>query len=329
MTIPSLPAGFTLRTPMREDLPVIAELRAIAHNHHVGYNCITKEQQLDGLLRRCALPNFDYSRDCWIVFTPDRQLVGSIILSRDNFPVLVATPFVHPNYLHVGLFSVLIAWAEERASEWIPDAPEGARVTLNTYCVENNKVYEQIARHAGYRYVRSQFKMEIDLLSQPPEPVWPAGIELRPFDWDTQALQVHAADQEAFADHWGHVPASFELFSQWFKGDPNYDPTLYFVSWDGAEVTGVLFGDHEGYISGLSVRRPWRRSGIALALLHHAFGEYFRRGTHKVILDVDAQSLTGATRLYEKAGMHVAYQDNQYQKILREGLELSTQEFAE
>ena len=42
-------------------------------------------------------------------------------------------------------------------------------------------------------------------------------------------------------------------------------------------------------------------------------------------LDVDAESLTGATRLYEKAGMRVVHQDNQYQKELRAGIELSVE----
>ena len=61
----------------------------------------------------------------------------------------------------------------------------------------------------------------------------------------------------------------------------------------------------------------------ALALLHHSFGELYRRGKRKVGLEVDAQSLTGATRLYEKAGMRVDRQYDVYEKELRSGRDLS------
>jgi GNAT superfamily N-acetyltransferase len=77
------------------------------------------------------------------------------------------------------------------------------------------------------------------------------------------------------------------------------------------------------------VRRSWRRKGVALGLLHHTFGEFYRRGKNKVALDVDAHSLTGATGLYEKAGMHNARQSAVYEKELRPGKDLSTQSLSE
>ena len=79
-----------------------------------------------------------------------------------------------------------------------------------------------------------------------------------------------------------------------------------------------------GWVSTLGVRRPWRRRGVALALLHHSFGEFYRRGQQRVGLGVDAESITGATRLYEKAGMYVQRRYNTYHKELRPGKELGT-----
>lgn len=66
--------------------------------------------------------------------------------------------------------------------------------------------------------------------------------------------------------------------------------------------------------------------GLGLALLYAAFGEFYQRGERKVALQVDAQSLTGATRLYERAGMHLVRQFDRYEKEMRAGSELSTQE---
>ncbi len=81
----------------------------------------------------------------------------------------------------------------------------------------------------------------------------------------------------------------------------------------------------KGWVSPLSVRSPWRRRGIGLALLHQTFSEFYRRGTPKVALYVDSQNLSGATRLYERAGMHVVQLHHQYEKELRPGTELRTQ----
>ena len=49
----------------------------------------------------------------------------------------------------------------------------------------------------------------------------------------------------------------------------------------------------------------------------------------KVGLGVDGASLTGATRLYEKAGMHIFRQFDAYEKDLRPGEDLSTQALSE
>jgi len=79
------------------------------------------------------------------------------------------------------------------------------------------------------------------------------------------------------------------------------------------------------YVRSLGVQRGWRRRRLGLAMLQLAFGEFLRRGKARVTLDVDAESLTGATRLYERAGMHILWQKTAFELVLREGVDLSTQ----
>ena len=67
----------------------------------------------------------------------------------------------------------------------------------------------------------------------------------------------------------------------------------------------------------LAVRRAWRKRGIALALLHAAFGSMYRHGKRGAGLGVDATSYTGADRLYVRAGMQRAYETLRYQKAIR------------
>jgi ribosomal protein S18 acetylase RimI-like enzyme len=54
-----------------------------------------------------------------------------------------------------------------------------------------------------------------------------------------------------------------------------------------------------------------------MALLRRACAEFYRRGRGKVALGVDSESLTGATRLYERAGMRVERLYSVYRKELR------------
>ncbi len=132
-------------------------------------------------------------------------------------------------------------------------------------------------------------------------------------------------------DHYDHSPIPFERWLHWQTSDPErYDPTLWFLALDGLEIAGVSLcrpranADADtGWVSNLAVRRPWRHRGLGMALLRHSFCEYYRRGKRRVALGVDAQSLTGATRLYERAGMRVVRQFDRYEKELRPGKEAS------
>ena len=101
-----------------------------------------------------------------------------------------------------------------------------------------------------------------------------------------------------------------------------FDPGLWLLAVDGGEVAGAAVCEERpeaGWVGELAVRRPWRRRGLGLALLRRAFVEFYRRGRRKVALAVDSQSLTGATRLYERAGMRVERLYSVYRKELRPG----------
>ncbi len=97
---------------------------------------------------------------------------------------------------------------------------------------------------------------------------------------------------------------------------------------DGDQIAGIsLCWPHPdddpdmGWVGILGVLSPWRRKGLALALLQHSFSEFWRRGKRKVGLGVDASNLTGAMRLYTKAGMSPYRQFDLYEKKIRPGVD--------
>jgi mycothiol synthase len=136
---------------------------------------------------------------------------------------------------------------------------------------------------------------------------------------------VHQVIEEAFQDHWSARRTSFE---EWMhhqtEGRVGSDPALWFLALEEEQIVGAALNrfttaeDPEcGWVAELGVRPPWRRRGIARALLLHAFGALHHRGLHRVGLMVDAENLTGATRLYERVGMVVDRRVDFHEKELR------------
>jgi ribosomal protein S18 acetylase RimI-like enzyme len=194
----------------------------------------------------------------------------------------------------------------------------------------------------GMENIRHSFHMRIKIENPPPEPNWPTGIRLKVFDLEHDDLEeVYRADVDAFRDHFGFVESPFEEGFERFKhfgmAEESYTPGLWFLaiaegSNDNEIIAGIClnrkhsYEDPEmGWVSTLGVIKPFRQRGIGLALLLHTFGEYYRRGFTSVGLGVDAENLTGALRLYEKAGMRVHRQFDLYEKELRPGVEISVQ----
>jgi ribosomal protein S18 acetylase RimI-like enzyme len=166
--------------------------------------------------------------------------------------------------------------------------------------------------------------MEITLDTAPLAPIWPDGIELRPFDVEAHTYLVYQADEEAFLDHWGHTPYSFETWKHRTIECDDFDPSQWYIAWEGDQIAGFAldrYRNGQGWVGSLGVRRPWRKRGLGLALLHHSFGEFYKRGKPVIGLGVDAANPTGATHLYQKAGMHVAAEYVSYEKELRPGRE--------
>lgn len=281
-----------------------------------------------GLRSAWEVTGHDLTKDNWLVTEPAGRIVAYTSVGHRDVSRMYTHLRVHPDYVSLELYAPLLGLVVERAWELVAEAREDARVTLNTFCPEKSTVYRQAVEQAGFAHVRSDWLMRIDMEAPPPAPVWPEHVELRPYTPD-MLYAVFEADNEAFHDHWGHMPAQFDAWQTWtVKREDGFDPGLWFLAFEGDEIAGFALCGYEhgeAWVGELGVRRPWRRKGLGLALLYAAFGEFYRRGTRSVVLNVDSQNLTGATRLYTRAGMRPVEQTDMYQLELRPGIELSTE----
>ena len=329
-----LPAGFTARGAIMEDLEPSVQLFNRWSRAVIGRD---EFANTDSIRSEWQAPGVDIAEDVRHIFAPNGELIGHVEVWTNS------TPLVHPElwarldpeYEDLGIGTWMIRWAEQRALSALTDASTGLRFAprLGTYrhAIKAKKLFEDL----GYRHIRSSYHMIIEMDAPMPEPEFPEGVTLRPYNPETDAEAVYLAENEAFRDHFGHVERPFEDgFKQWKhrREQWGYDPTLYFIAMDGDEIAGVnLCRTHfpsdadRGLVGSISVRRPWRKRGLGLALLRHAFNEFYRRGKRKVGLGVDSQNITGALRLYEHAGMHVDQAYDYYEKELRPGKEISVQ----
>jgi len=282
-------------------------------------------------------PGFDPGEDIRIVFAPDGTQVGYIEVWITAKPPVHPWIWgrVHPDYSREGIGTFLLQWAERHALEAIielaPDLRFAPRTGIYHQAKDSLKLFEDM----GYSYIRSSYDMLIKMDTMPPEPLWPEGLAIRTYS-PGDAEAVYRTDQDSFRDHFGFVEEPFEegftRFKHFMTGHKDFDPSLWWLAFDGDELAGICLcrpqsyeNPNAGYVSILGVRRPWRKRGLGLAFLRNAFGEFYRRGKRKVSLGVDAENLTGALHLYEKAGMHVHKQFDIYEKEIRFGKEISVQ----
>lgn len=218
---------------------------------------------------------------------------------------------VHPDFRGRGLATALLEDVEARGRGL------GARVLKAGTFAEDAAARELFERR-GYREARRFYHMRLDLDAPPTPPTWPPGISVSTFRPE-DARTFHSALDQAFSEEWGFLSIPFEEWKRTRLDAPETDTSLWFVARDGNEIAGVARcnrSENGGWIGALGVRRAWRNRGIGLALLRHAFVEFHRRGELHVNLGVDSQNPTGATRLYEKAGMRVLSEDVVYEKEL-------------
>ncbi len=317
------PEGYTLRNASWDDLQPVVDLIYAVCEEDGDTTIATPIEEMREIWED---PNLDMSTDTFVVTNANGKVVGyEEFYNRSEHAALIGDGYVHPTEMGKGIGTTLLRALDERCRTEIAKADPELRVFVHNTMAIGDTTSREMHENEGYKPIRFFWRMEIELDEAPPAPVFPAGIELRPFDEAAHAELVHAAHEAAFSDHWGHTPLPFDEWKRRSIESGEYDPELWFIAWDGDEIAGYAIcryrNDH-GWVGSLGVPRPWRKKGLGLALLYHAFGEFYKRGQMSIGLGVDASNPTGATRLYERAGMKIGSEYVTYEKEFRAGREI-------
>lgn len=236
---------------------------------------------------------------------------------------------VHPEWRGKSIGRALLGWLEQHAQELAAThANAGAPKFFQSWAEDSMASKIDLLQRVGYKAVRFGYAMKRSLITSEapiPEIALPAGFEVRPARPEHYRA-IFDADNEAFRDHWGHREHTEQDYQRWLTWKL-FQPELFRVAWDieKNEVAGMVLnfvdaeenkvlGKNRGYTEGISVRRPYRKMGIAKALIAMSFHLHKSLGFTEAALGVDAQNPTGALQLYESMGFAVYKRGTTYWK---------------
>lgn len=299
----SLPESFEVRPATEADAPALIDVFRQAEIDFRGAATATADDLLSWF-RFLDLPT-----GSWLIHDGGELVAGGLLIRHGDAPQFSAV--VRPDRRGEGLGAALLDLAEQAVRQ------DGSTL-MRVGTVAEDEAAASLFTSRGYRDARHYFTMVIPLDAETPTPEPPEGIALGTFEL-AEAEAFHSALNESFADEWGWAAIPFEEWRELRLEAPDFDPAIWFVARDGDELAAVarcdeLFGG--GFVGAIGVRPAWRRRGLALALLHFAFAEFRKRGAPHVRLGVDTQNPTGATRLYERAGMSVESEDVVFEREL-------------
>jgi ribosomal protein S18 acetylase RimI-like enzyme len=241
----------------------------------------------------------------------------------DGGRVFEAICFLRPESRRRGIGRAMLAALEERAARAVAHDPPPGMVFLQTG-TEGEPGAEALLTGVGYEPIRYGYHMVRPNLDPIPDARLPPGLEIRPVrDEDLRA--IWDAAEESFRDAWGYRESTERDYDLFLTDPLGADRTLWRVAWDGDQVAGQVrgfinadenerYGQKRGWVENISVRRPWRKRGLARALIASTIDELRERGMTEGALGVDTQNVSGALRLYESVGFRPVSKSTTYRK---------------
>lgn len=233
--------------------------------------------------------------------------------------------FLLPEWRRKGIGTAMFQYAEDRMRQ-IAAAHTGPETKVFSMWANGTaEGWVALLESQGYTATRYFFEMTRDINEPLDDAPLPAGLQVRPVT-EADYRAVYEAHTEAFRDHWGFNEQSFEEFMRWSE-EPDFNPNLWKVAWDGDQIAGqvlnfvnsaenIEYQRKRGYTEAISVRRPWRKRGLARSLVIQSIAMFKEMGMTETALGVDAENPSGALSLYQGLGYKEVRRNMIYRKPL-------------
>jgi mycothiol synthase len=322
---PNLPGLIYRGFQGAEDYPYMAEI----------INSVNQTDQIEGVVtpeeieqNYASLQRSDTSQDLLFI-----ELNGTPVgYGRCMWDKVLDGEYLYSFFIHMkleergkGIGTAVAQHFMNRLIEISQEHPDSAEKYFQSWGADTQTWYRGLLEKLGFKPVRYGINM-VRPASQPVKVLpLPGNLEVRPV-LPEDYRKVWEADAEAFRDHWGYVEQTEKNY-QAFLEFPYFEPELWKVAWDGDQVVGMVrnyinaaenesFNRKRGYTENISVRRPWRRQGVARALLTQSIQMFIEMGMDETSLGVDTENPNGALNLYQSVGYQEARRFYTYRKPL-------------
>ena len=289
-------------------------LERVSHNYAHLNNC---DPFQDMVFAEANCQVVGYGRTWWF-----RDSAGLVIYA--HFGMLL------PHWRRMGIGRAMLHYLERRAHSTATAGrtrPDGRQSFYQGAAWETEIGKIRLLESEGYTPVRNFYEMvrlELDNIPYAPLPV---SLEVRPAAPEHYRA-IWEANVEAFRDHWSEEERTETDYERWLGGD-EFAPDIWKVAWDGDQVAGMVLGyideaqnatykRKRGWTENICVRRPWRKRGLARALIAENLRELRARGMTEAALGVDTENPTGALRVYESMGFRAVKREVLYRKAMSE-----------
>ncbi len=310
MTIDTM--TLTLRQPLPEEAEAVFALITRCETDDLGERLLEWEEQLEDWAQNPP-------ENRWVVATPDQQIAGYAILMAFGPGDNAMYAYVHPDFVGLGVGTLLIQAAERRVYEL---APTTGSVYFRAFNPGDKPAADALFTENGFHLKTHIFLMQIELSAPPPAAVWPDDLKIRLLRMPEENRAVYEVIEDAFAQP-DRVRREFETWQMRVFEAAGFDPTMFYVVENPAgEIVAAVHCQNfevDTNVAQLVVREDYRRRGIALNMLYTIFGEVWQRGRRVVVLSVDGQNPTNAISVYKRAGMSVKHHFVKWEKVIRAG----------
>lgn len=323
--LPDAPAiaGLTFRLFRDDDYAVIVDLtNTYFEANHTG-EVITLEW-LKNFYRNTS--NFDPQHDVLVAEVNDRPIAYGRRWNRqldDGTRLYLNIGCILPEWARQGIGRAMLHQGEAYLREIAATQPDTGPRYFQAFAADTEMAAAALLRSEGYQVTRSFYDMVRPDLEDIPDLPLPDGLEVRPAT-PKHYRAISAALNEAFRDHWGHSEVTEQEYQRWLN-NPHFQPHLWQVAWAGDEVAGMVlpyidaeenahFKRLRGWPDPICVRRPWRKQGLASALIARSLRVLKAHGMMEAALGVDTKNLSGALRVYERLGFRAVKRFDSYWK---------------
>jgi mycothiol synthase len=241
-----------------------------------------------------------------------------------NTRLYVQSSFLHPDWRDHGFWPAIVQQNERRLREIAANHPFTPQRFYQAWATSAQVKWISTLESEGYKAVR-HFNNMLHQLDVIPEQEMPEGLEVRPIQpehyrsiWEAQR-EVQLELFEVVAENW--TDDRYEFWS----ANPSHTPQLWQVAWDGDQVAGMVLPrideaenrqreKKRGYTEHVFVRRPWRKRGLAKALVVRSLRVLKEQGMQQAELGVDSENESGAFGFYQRLGYETFSTDIWFRK---------------